>query len=201
MKKKIAIIISVVFVFLLVLVFWMVRNERNNVVELPKEPFFLEEGELPEQYSPIGYGSEVMNQVSEEELKEKYGITAIYDSTNSIHEQKVYSEEVYMYAKAVGTFMTDDLQGVDLKKGDCIVFSFESSSSANEGLSVGFVKEGLISVPEQCEIEETGEKIQYQKTIQIEEDGLYYPYIANVSDVSEYITNFNIVFDMYEKIG
>lgn len=57
----------------------------------------------------------------------------------------------------------------------------------------------LISVPEQCEIEETGEKIQYQKTIQIEEDGLYYPYIANVSDVSEYITNFNIVFDMYEK--
>ena len=102
-----------------------------------------------------------------------------------------------MYARAVGTFMKDDLQGVSLKKGDSIVFSFESSSSANEGLNVGFVKEGVVSIPMRCEIEEKGEKIQYQKMIQIEEDGLYYPYIMNESDVSEYITNFNIVFDMH----
>lgn len=193
MKKKV-LVSCVALIFLVIVGALLLIDKSRNNKDLPSEHFVLEEGELPEQYIPSEYGSVIIEQSSAEKIQRMYGITAIYDGFNSIKENRVYSEEVYMYAKAMGTFIADDTKGVKLNKGDSIIFSFRGKSPENSGLSVGFVKDGTVSTLAACEKAEIGEEVQYQKAIEIEEDGVYYPYIVNISDISEYISDFNIAF-------
>lgn len=152
--------------------------------------FVMEAGEIPPQYIPEKYESKVLSWFTEQQIRNKYDISVLYDVPGTAADD-FYTESLYSYANTMALFFANE-EGLQLKAGDKLRFEFVMADSDADRVCVGYAKDKKISEPGECQYAAEGEQYIFNGEIEITESGEYFPYIANLSEETTAVQDLRI---------
>lgn len=167
-------------------------GKYNNKKDADDINRIIQEDDISPQIIPESFESTTLSKDAENRFKKNFRVETVYDCAYESNGTEYNIPLLTSYANSIIVFMKAKNTGWDLKKGTdfSVSFCIEEETGDNK-LQGGIICNQDYEDPQPFVTVEQNGKTFYSLNIEIESDGLYYPYLLNESKTSRIVKEYN----------